>query len=164
MKITLPDIIQVRQFWSTLKYLHLEGIFVGERELMIFLEAHAGTLKRLELVDMSLYSNFPLGHGIESDLSWISLMKPMRRRLQLDHISFSGSLIDNLEKWVVRKDQEPCKSGIGERHTDCLKARIENFITDGGDHSSESSEKADPFQEAKEVGNFDWCWYGIIRI
>jgi hypothetical protein len=99
-----------------LEVLIVDACICHDEDLMHFLKLHAGTLRRLEL------SNITLLGGDDRRECWVRLIKHLKTELKLASISFSGWFSNGgRQQWSVTKDT------VG---VDRLKAKVESYILD----------------------------------
>jgi hypothetical protein len=145
----LTELVKTGRSWLRLQDLSISRINFGRDDALEFLIAHAHTLKRLELVIVSLSVYY-----ISADLEWIfpswtTFLKSMQKCVKLEQFKIAGRIChddgDEAEGWYVNKLAYNKSGGI---HTECLRGRIENYIVNGGDW----------IPECGDLAKGDYCW------
>jgi hypothetical protein len=129
----LEDFVGRSRPWTSLRKLSLQAVNTSDRVLRKVLTKHAITLRWLELTHINLWEpGHEQTHEVEEggelkQGSFIELFQFLREAMSLDHVRFNGNLLNSWdEAWVSPEleDEE-------EYPHDCLKYRIERFITKG---------------------------------
>jgi hypothetical protein len=99
-----------------LENLIIDACICHEEDLIHFLKVHSGTLRRLQL------SNITLLGGDDRRECWVRMIKHLKTELKLASISFSGWFSNGgRQQWSVAKD-----TVSPER----LKAKVEKYVID----------------------------------
>lgn len=150
--VELEDLLVYRGHWPCLETFRMTGIVASDSALRKFLEAHANTLRSLELCDTSLC---PL-----SSESWVAMIAFLQQSLHLTHIHFDGCLWSVNDCWEARTEH------YYERHPgklprpiipfpqDCLKKKIERYIVYGGQCPLRYTDET-----KEDCGDFSWLDY-----
>jgi hypothetical protein len=129
----LEDFIDTSRPWTSLRKLSLQAVNASDKVLRELLTRHANTLSWLELTHINLREP---GHeqtyddeegGGPKQGSFLELFQFLREAMSLDHVRFNGNLLNSWdEAWV-----SPELEYEEEYPYNCLKYRIERFITKG---------------------------------
>ncbi|OCT53468.1 hypothetical protein CLCR_09924 [Cladophialophora carrionii] len=99
-----------------LENLIIDACICHDEDLMHFLRIHSGTLRRLEL------SNITLLGGDDRRECWVRMIKHLKTELKLASISFSGWFSNGgRQQWSVARDP------VGPER---LKAKVEKYVID----------------------------------
>jgi hypothetical protein len=133
--IHLPQAINDKSQWKHLRSLSLQAVATTEGCLRNFLQRHSQTLRFLEISNINLkVAAIPDQYGRGS---WIHFIQFLNETMSLEYIRFDGCF-SNLrdEGWVTRDADWERAFGIvralPQYSDDCLKYRIERFITHAG--------------------------------
>jgi hypothetical protein len=133
--IHLPQILPQTIQWKHLRRLSLQAVVTTEGCLRDLLQRHALSLRSLELSNINIEA--AAASNKDERGSWIHFIHFLSEILSLERIRFNGCF-SNLwnEGWVTRDAEEKRWLGSTQGFTpypdDCLKYRIERFITHGG--------------------------------
>jgi hypothetical protein len=108
-----------------LRTFSMQAFIAPEKLLRAFLSSHSSTLRSVELSEIKLRSHIP---DLPKADSFVDLFNFMRNNLSLEHVCFNGNLTDQWDQaWFSPK----CDDNGDDFDYDCLKYRIERFITKG---------------------------------
>lgn len=132
--IRLPQVIGPTIQWKHLRSLSLQAITATEGCLRSLLLRHGSSLRSLELSNMELGdADIP---GQTRRGSWIHLIHFLSEMLSLEYVRFDGCFSNSWDEgWVTRDAEEERRFGATHHipyADDCLKYRIESYITHGG--------------------------------
>jgi hypothetical protein len=159
----LSDLFDQNQHWCNLTALSLKGIITMESNLRHLLVFQAAKLRSLELSNIQL---------LEGDIagefgSWVEFLKFLNENLWLTHVKFDGILhYCDSEIWVTHDydDSAYCSdiSTPTPYPNDCLKYRIERFVTHGAEQFPfyPMPEGVEPGILPEECAQMDigWMW------
>lgn len=128
----LEDIMGGSRRWTSLKSLSLQAIVTSDKFLRGFLTSHAKTLRWLELSYTNLWEP---SHDLSEDwdgeepevVSFLELFQFLQETMSLEHVRFNENFSNTWnEAWT-----SPEPDDRDHYPYDCLKYRIERFITNG---------------------------------
>ncbi|KAK9321775.1 hypothetical protein V1517DRAFT_159991 [Lipomyces orientalis] len=133
--IHLPQVIDETIRWEYLRRLSLQAVATTEGCLRSLLQRHARSLRSLELSNIK-FEDAAIPNQDRRG-SWIQFIHFLRQTLSLEHVRFNGCFSNSWnEAWITRDaDDERLfdLSGVSAPYPDdCLKYRIERFVTHGG--------------------------------
>jgi len=137
--IKLEELLDKGSHWKALKTLKLQAMATDPEILTQLLHRHAPTLRSLELGHIDLR---PLGgYNAAPAESWVTIIQFLQENLKLDHVRFHGNFSNRQnEGWVTYDEatkhsrllrSTPAASMVRYKQ-DCLRYRIEQYITRGG--------------------------------
>jgi len=137
--IKLEDLLDKGSHWKALKTLKLQAMATDPQILTQLLHRHAPTLRSLELghIDLRPFG----GYSAAPAESWVTIIQFLQQNLKLDHVRFHGNFSNRQDEGWVTYDEAtkhsrllrntPAASMVRYKH-DCLRYRIEEYITRGG--------------------------------
>ncbi len=134
----LDALFRKQTYWPSLNTLCLTAVNASFRPLKTLLEAHAHTLRTLELSDITLHKR--LQDQNDPAAPWISLIQLMHEDLKLTHTRLHGRLHSYSEVWATKigeyhYDRPHWKGGGIQTHfcQNCPAPEIEHYILHGGE-------------------------------
>lgn len=152
--IHLPQILPPTIQWDHLRRLSLQAVVTTEACLQGLLERHAPSLRSLELSNINLEA--AAAPNQDKHGSWIHIIHFLSEILSLEQVRFNGCFSNSWDEGWITRDAEKKRRfggppGLIPYPDDCLKYRIERFITHGG---------VSPFAARKGRGAdrlYDYC-------
>lgn len=120
--------------WRSLRNLSLQAVHTSDKYLRELLTSHTNTLRWLEFTQLTLFQ--PDNEGISDDedgeepkrgSSFIDLFRFLRATMSLEHARFHGQFLNGWDEAWTSPEPDP----EVDYPYDCLKYRIERFITKG---------------------------------
>jgi hypothetical protein len=132
--IRLPYVIDHTVQWNHLQHLSLQAIAATEGGLRSLLLTHSASLRSLDLSNMKLRDTDIPDQTQRG--SWIHFIHFLSKELSLKHIRFDGCFSNSWDEGWVTRDAD-YEMRFGATHftpypDNCLKYRIESYITHGG--------------------------------
>lgn len=134
--VHLPQVIYPTVRWEHLERLSLQAVVTSEICLRRLLESHARTLRSLELSEITFEPGLLKKRTVRG--SWVNFIHFLSATLTLEHVRFDGCFSNQWDEgWVSRDPEDERWPGSANPAVpypaDCLKFRIERFITHEGD-------------------------------
>ncbi|EPE31806.1 Ankyrin repeat-containing protein [Glarea lozoyensis ATCC 20868] len=143
--VHLSRVIDDCMYWEHLEMLSLQAIATSEKSLKSLLKRQSSSLRRLELSWIILEDS--ADSADDKKCSWISVIEFLHNELSLENIKFDGHLKAGIidtefpwsEDWRTQSEAQAINEksfpGLSTRlyySEDCLKYRIERFVTHRG--------------------------------
>ncbi|KAJ3496095.1 hypothetical protein NLG97_g2915 [Lecanicillium saksenae] len=150
--VHLPDVIGQGLHLRFLGNLSLMGVRTTEAFLRELMQKLSGTLSSLELEEISFETADsewadPEMVELECNWSWIHFLSFLADNMSLKHAKFDGELSSGQEQWEVGHDGT---EGAQSSNHDCLKCRIERYVTHQGPN---------PFPANMKYFEQDYSWH-----
>lgn len=152
--INLSQIVDSTLTWQYLSKLSLQAVVTTEEFIRDLLSRHANTLRSLELSNIR-FKVTTASRKREKQGYWVRFILFLGQDMSLTHIKFNGAFSNSWDEGWTTSDADDRRHhrqvGIPtEWPTDCLKYRIERYITKGAEC---------PFRPRTENDSGD-CWDG----
>jgi len=141
LNVQIPTVINKARYWEHLRELSLQAVMTTEDYLRDILSKHANTLRSLELSNID-FAN-PSGENSPQG-SWINFFEFLNQSMALEHARFEGTFSNGYdEAWSSFSHPDDSLETVDLPHNykrdpqlrhppDCLKYRIERFVTREG--------------------------------
>lgn len=135
--INLSQVIDSNATWRYLSKLSLQAVVTTEEFIRGLLSRHANSLRSLELSNIRFKGTTATTDKENRDY-WVRFILFLGQAMSLTHVKFTGAFSNSWDEgWTTRDtDERRHHRQVGvptEWPTDCLKYRIERYITQGAE-------------------------------